>query len=140
MGIIGSYIPNDALSTFVAHINSDKHSVFGNFRAEVHAPEITTELSVYLPQNVHVDTIIVFLNSSTMNKLGDNGVSVVHLIFQGIVELVLFDVVWDDDKEEIDISLSTWGFLCLLLAGKVGNYCTLVVIINSSLKVLDLGF
>jgi hypothetical protein len=74
-----------------------------------------------------------------VNKLGDNGVGVVHLIFQGIVELVLFDVVWNDDKEEIDISLSTWGFLCLLLGGEVRNYCALVVIINGSLEVLDLG-
>lgn len=72
--VIGSDETNDALLSFVADIDTDKHSFLGDLFSEAHSPEVTTELSVDLSDDVHVDPVVVSVDGLAGNELRDHGV------------------------------------------------------------------
>jgi len=53
----------------VAHINTHKHGLFGNFWPELHAPQVTAEFGVHLADDVEEDPVIVLLNGAVSHKL-----------------------------------------------------------------------
>jgi hypothetical protein len=53
----------------VTDVDTDKHSLVGNLSSERHTPEITTDLSVHLSDDVHEDTIVVLGDSAVCHKL-----------------------------------------------------------------------
>jgi hypothetical protein len=67
--IVCSYETNDALLALVANIDTHKHGLVGNFLAEVHSPEITTEFGVDLSHDVEIDTIVVTVDGLRCDEL-----------------------------------------------------------------------
>ena len=127
---------NDALFSFVANIDTNKHSLIGDFRSKVHAPEVTAEFGVDLSDYVEIDPIVISVNSLASNKLRDNRVVRVNFIFNGGVEGLLSQGVRNDDKEELDDWASGGSYVLgalLLLSFNVISE----VRINSVLEVLD---
>lgn len=53
----------------MADINTDEHGLWGDLAAEGHAPEVTTELSVHLPDDVEEDTVVVLDNCAVGDEL-----------------------------------------------------------------------
>jgi hypothetical protein len=115
--VVRSNETNDALLSLMADINTDKHGLVGNFLAEVHAPQITTEFGIDLTDNVQVDAVIISVNCFARYELRDNRVVRVNFIFNGGIEGLLSEGVRDDDEEELDDWLlrlffwSSWAFL-----------------------------
>ncbi len=62
-----------------------------NFFVKVHSPEIASQLRVYLPQNVHEDPLIVFVDGLGRNELRDDWVVLVDLVLHLVVEVLLSD-------------------------------------------------
>ena len=60
--VVSSAIADDALFTFMANIDSDKHGLFGDFRSEVKAPKVTSELCVDLSEDIDIDPVVVLLD------------------------------------------------------------------------------
>jgi hypothetical protein len=113
--IVCSNETNNGLFSLVANIDTNKHGLVGDLSSEVHSPEITTELGIDLSHNVQVDAIVVTVDGLGSDELRDNGVVRVNFIFNGGVEMLLSQSVWDDDKEELDNRL--FGISLLLLSG-----------------------
>ena len=95
--VIGGNKTNDALLSLVADINTDKHGLVGDLLAEVHAPEVTSELSIDLTNNVQVNAVVISINSLACNELRDNWVIRVNFIFNGGIEGLLSEGVWNND-------------------------------------------
>lgn len=70
------------LFAFMADINADKHGLVGYFFTELHAPEITTELSVHLPNDIQEDTVVILSNSSVRHELRYDRRVTVDLVLQ----------------------------------------------------------
>jgi len=92
---------NDGLFSLVANVDTNEHGLVGDLSAEVHSPEITTELGVDLSHDVQVDTIVVTVDGLGSDELRDDGVVRVNFIFNGGVEVLLSESVRDNDKEEL---------------------------------------
>ena len=67
--VIGGNKANDTLLALVANIDTHKHGLVGNFLAEVHSPEITTEFGVDLSHDVEIDTIVVTVDGLRCDEL-----------------------------------------------------------------------
>jgi hypothetical protein len=80
----------------VANIDTYKHGLGGNFRSEVHSPEITAEFGIDLTDDVQIDTIVVSVDGLAGHELGDDWVVRVDLVFNGCVEVLLAKGVWDN--------------------------------------------
>lgn len=89
--IIGSTKTDYTLFSFMAYIDTNEHRLLRNLRSKVKSPQISSEFCVNLPQNVDVDSIIVFLNGFTRNKLGDNWAISVNLVFKSGVQMFLLN-------------------------------------------------
>lgn len=99
---------NNGLLTLMANINTNKHSLSWDLLSEVQSPQVTTKFSVDLSQDIDIDSIVVFLDGLTGNKLRNNWTVSVDLILQGSVEMLLLDGIWHDDKEEVKILGLSW--------------------------------
>jgi hypothetical protein len=106
---------NDGLFSLVANVDTNEHGLVGNLGAEVHSPEITTELGVDLSHDVQVDTIVVTVDGLGSDELRDDGVVRVNFIFNGGVEVLLSESVRDNDKEELHNWLVRISLLLLCL-------------------------
>ena len=139
VGIISGNETNDTLLALVADIDTHEHSFSGDLWAEAHAPQVTTELSIDLTDNIQVYVIFISVDSLARNELRDNGVVRVNFIFNGGVEDLLPHGVGNDDKEELNDGL-LWLILRrgLTLLG-TSLYIDVVpeVGVNSVLEVLD---
>jgi len=69
VSVISSTEANGGLLALMADINTDEHGLWGDLAAEGHAPEVTTELSVHLPDDVEEDTVIVLSNGTVRHEL-----------------------------------------------------------------------
>lgn len=95
--VVGSTEADNTLFTFVANIDSNEHGFFGDLWSETKAPEVTTELSINLSEDVDVDPVVVLLNSLTGDKLGDNWTISIDLVLKSSVQMLLFDGVWHNN-------------------------------------------
>ena len=50
---------NDTLLALVTNVDTNKHGLVGDLRAEVHSPEVTTELGVDLSHDVQIDAVVI---------------------------------------------------------------------------------
>ena len=138
--VVGGDEANDALLALVAHVDTDQHGLVGDLLAEVHAPEITSEFGVDLPDNIEIDTVIISVDGLAGNELRDNGVVRVNFIFNGGVESLLSQGVRDDDKEELNdwlLRLLLRRDWALLSASGLDLDVIPEVGVNSVLEVLD---
>lgn len=103
----------------MANVDTNEHGLVGDLGAEVHSPEITSELGVDLSHDVQVDTIVVTVDGLGSDELRDDGVVRVNFIFNGGVEVLLSESVRDNDEEELDDGLV--GVSLLLLSGGLGS-------------------
>lgn len=85
--------------SLVTDINADKHCGLRDFLAEAHAPEIASNFSVHLPDDVHEDAIIVLCDSAISHKLRDYWCLTIDLILQERIEVLVVRVIWHDDEE-----------------------------------------
>jgi hypothetical protein len=95
--VVGSTEADNTLFTFVANVDSNEHGFFGDLWSETKAPEVTTELSINLSEDVDVDPVVVLLNSLTGDKLGDNWTISIDLVLKSSVQMLLLDGVWHNN-------------------------------------------
>ncbi len=67
--IVGCDKTDDTLLALVADINTNEHSFLGDLFAEAHSPEVTAELGVDLSNDVHVDSVVVSVDSLAGHEL-----------------------------------------------------------------------
>lgn len=101
--VVGSTEADNALFSLVANIDTTKHGLSGNFRAEVEPPEVTSKLGVDLSQDVDVDPVVVLLDGLSGDELGDDRTVSVDLVLESSVEMLLLDGIWHDDEEEVSV-------------------------------------
>lgn len=46
----------------MANIDTDEHGLVGDFLAEVESPEVSTELSIDLSEDVDIDPVVILLD------------------------------------------------------------------------------
>lgn len=100
----------------MADINSNQHGFLGNFRSEVHSPEISTKFGIDLSKDVHVDSIVVFVDDLSLDKLRNHRRVSVDGILDLLIEVISSSSEGDDNQEKVKIFLGV-SFLCLLLGG-----------------------
>lgn len=89
--IIGCTKTDYTLFSFMAYIDTNEHRLLRNLRSKIKSPQISSKLCVDLPQNIDIDSIIVFLNGLAGNKLGDNWTISVDLVFKSGVQMFLLN-------------------------------------------------
>jgi hypothetical protein len=114
VGVIGSNETDQTLFAFMADVNSNQHGFLWDFSSEVHSPEVTTEFGIDLSEDVHVDSIVVFVDNLGLNKLGDNWRVCVDGVLNLFVEVISSCCEGDDDQEKVEVLLGI-SFLGLLL-------------------------
>ena len=119
----------------MTHVDSHQHCLLGNFWTKVHPPQVSSQFSIDLSEDVNEDAAVVFADGSALDELRDDRIVSVNFVLEGGVEVFLADAVGDDDEEEVEgVLLERF----LLLHGLfVGSYFLGVVIINSLLEVLN---
>lgn len=98
--IISGTESNGRLLTLMANINTNQHSGLGDLRAKAHAPQVTTDLSIHLTDNVHEDTIVVFGDGSVGYKLGDDRGFTVYFILEEGIKILMVGMIRHDDQED----------------------------------------
>lgn len=98
--IVSSTETNSALFTFMADINTNKHSFVGDFCSKGHTPQISTNFCVHLSNDVHEDTIIILCYSTVSNKLWNDWCLTVNFILEEWVKILMVWVIWHDDQED----------------------------------------
>lgn len=98
--IISGTESNGRLLTLMANINTNQHSFLGDLRAKAHAPQVTTDLSIHLTDNVHEDTIVVFGDGSVGYKLGDDRGFTVYFILEEGIKILMVGMIRHDDQED----------------------------------------
>jgi hypothetical protein len=83
----------------MAHINSNQHSLIGDFFAERHPPKISSEFGVHLSDDIQEDTVIILRDGTVGDKLGDDWTVTIDLVLQEGVEVLVVGVVWHDNEE-----------------------------------------
>lgn len=112
MLVVGGAEANGRLLTLMTHINAHEHGLLRNLAAERHAPEVTAELSVHLPDDVEEDTVVVLGDGAIGDELRDNWGVTVDLILKEGVEVLMISVIRHDDQEdEIGVFDGTIGSL-----------------------------
>ena len=56
----------------MTNIYAHQHGLVGDFRTELHSPEITAELGIHLADDVKEDAVVVLSNRAVCNELGDD--------------------------------------------------------------------
>lgn len=97
--VIGCTETNRTLSAFVTYINTNKHGLGRDFFAEVHAPQVTSNLSIHLANDVEEDTVVILDDGTVGNKLGDDGTVTVDLVLDYPVEFLMIALVRHNDHE-----------------------------------------
>lgn len=69
VSVVGGAKTDSTLFTLVTHINTNEHGLVRDFRTKLHAPKVTTKLSVHLSYDVQEDTVVVLGNRSVSNEL-----------------------------------------------------------------------
>lgn len=98
--IISGTESNGRLLTLMANINTNQHSFLRDLRAKAHAPQVTTDLSIHLTDNVHEDTIVVFGDGSVGYKLGDDRGFTVYFILEEGIKILMVGMIRHDDQED----------------------------------------
>jgi len=98
--IVGSTEANGRLLALVTDIDTDKHGAVRDFLTELHAPEITTEFSVHLTDDVKENAVVVLLNSTVSDKLGNDRRVAVNFVLQERVEVLMIRLIGHDDQED----------------------------------------
>jgi hypothetical protein len=98
--IISGTESNGRLLTLMANINTNQHSFLGDLGAKAHAPQVTTDLSIHLTDNVHEDTIVVFGDGSVGYKLGDDRGFTVYFILEEGIKILMVGMIRHDDQED----------------------------------------
>lgn len=91
----------------MANINTNQHSFLRDLRAKAHAPQVTTDLSIHLTDNVHEDTIVVFGDGSVGYKLGDDRGFTVYFILEEGIKILMVGMIRHDDQEDESRFLTT---------------------------------
>lgn len=112
--VVGSNEPNDTLTALVAHIDTNQHGRFRDFLRELHSPEISSKFGVDLSEEVHVDSEVVLVDGSVLNKLRNHRAIAVDLVLQSSVEVLLLITIRNDDQEEVEFVDSGLALLELL--------------------------
>ena len=100
MWVISGTESDCTLFAFMAHINSNQHSLIGDFLAERHSPKISSEFGIHLSDDIQEDTVIILLDGAVGDKLGDDRTVTIDLVLQERVEVLVVGVVWHDNEED----------------------------------------
>jgi hypothetical protein len=138
MLIVGSAEANDRLLSLMANIYSHKHCLPTDLLAKAHPPEVSTELSIDLPDDVDKNTVIILQNSLLRHKLTDDWTVSINFIFESRVKILLLDLIWHDNQKEHDL-FGVRVLLALLLEVLLVLDVVLVVASNAFLEALDAG-
>lgn len=106
---------------------------------ELHAPQITTEFCVDLPQDVDEDSVVVFRDRLRGHELRDHGRVRVNLALYRRVEQLLPDGVGHDNQK--DVAAAGVFLLLLFLTGLAfrGSDFVVVKLLNGLLEVVHVG-
>jgi len=99
VAVIGSTETDRTLSAFVTNINTNKHGLGRDLLAEVHAPKVTSDLSVHLTNDVEEDAIVVLDDGTVGNKLRDDGAVTVDLVLDYPVEFLVIALIRHNNHE-----------------------------------------
>ena len=69
-----------------------------------------------MSEDVHVDSIVVFVDDLSLDELGNHRRVSVDGILDLLIEVISSSSEGDDNQEEVEVFLGV-GFLCLLLGG-----------------------
>lgn len=94
---------DNALFSFVTHINTNEHCLLWNLWSKVQAPEISSKLCVDLSKDVDVNSIVIFLDCLAWDKLWNYRTISVDLVFESSVQMLLFDGIRHNDQEKVEI-------------------------------------
>ena len=83
----------------MAHVNTGKHRLVGNFWSELHTPQVTAELGVHLADDVQEDAVVVLLDGAVSHELGNNWRVAIDFVFQERVEVLVVRLVRHDNQE-----------------------------------------
>jgi hypothetical protein len=81
----------------MTYIDTNQHSFLGYLFAETHSPQISSEFGIYLSNDIHIDSVVVFLNDLTGNELWDHWIIIVYFILKSSVEVLLSQGIRYDD-------------------------------------------
>lgn len=129
---------NDGLLTLVTDIDSHEHSFLRDVFVEVHTPQVSTKLGVDLSENIDEDAVVVLHNGLSSHELRDHRRVSVNLALNSSVELLLPDMVWHDDKEEVVFRPILLRLLSLAFSTRVlrSNF-VVVKTVDSLLEVIN---
>ena len=84
VAVVSSAESDRTLSAFVTNINTNKHGFGRDLFAEVHAPQVTSDFSVHLTNDVEEDAVVVLDDGAVGNKLRDDWAVTVDLVLETV--------------------------------------------------------